>query len=617
MPPDPDRREKTRVLIAGGGVAALETVLALRELAAERAAVTLLAPNEDVLYRPMTVREPFAYAPAGRYELAPIARDLGAELVADRLDSVDRESRSVRTEGGLELPYDALVLALGAQPRARYAHALTIDDRHMDETLHGLVQDIEGGYLDSLAVLIPERMAWQLPAYEIALMMAGRAFDMEARLAITIVTAEPAPLALFGETVSARVAEVLDRAGVEVLTSATAETLEGGEVVVETASAAHPPRRLAPKRTIALPELYGPAVRGLPSAEHGFLPVDDHSRVRDAGPVFAAGDATDFPVKHGGLSTQQADAAAESIAALAGAPVEPQPLPSGGPRDAAHRRPAPVPDRRARRRTRAQLGGQRCADVEPADEDRGAVPRPVPRGARPRGCSRLTRCWTSRAKVGQARAARSACAASSSGHRPPVDDRVAPLVERDHLGQELGAHPVRLARDRVHAQVPVHSAALAIAMSARGRWRGSGSAGDRAQASHGPCDAVVGELGGEHVQRASRRSAACRPGAGRRRARGSRRRAPAARLRRRRPRRRRPRPAARARRRRGRARMGRTGWRSRAPATRRPGWFPRPGMSVRREAPRRRRPSRRRAPRARRRRASGPTRGPASIHVPA
>ena len=86
------------------------------------------------------------------------------------------------------------------------------------------------------------------------------------------------------------------------------------------------PRRIAAKRAIALPELYGPSVRGLPAAEHGFLAIDDHCRLRDAGPVFAAGDAIDFPVKHGGLSTQQADAAAEAIAALAGADIEPQPF---------------------------------------------------------------------------------------------------------------------------------------------------------------------------------------------------------------------------------------------------------------------------------------------------
>jgi hypothetical protein len=34
----------------------------LRSLAGERIATTLLAPNGVVVYRPMTVREPFGYA---------------------------------------------------------------------------------------------------------------------------------------------------------------------------------------------------------------------------------------------------------------------------------------------------------------------------------------------------------------------------------------------------------------------------------------------------------------------------------------------------------------------------------------------------------------------------
>jgi sulfide:quinone oxidoreductase len=58
---------------------------------------------------------------------------------------------------------------------------------------------------------------------------------------------------------------------------------------------------------IALPELYGPCVRGIPLSDHGFIRVNPYGRVPDAGHVFAAGDATDFPVKHGGIASQQAD----------------------------------------------------------------------------------------------------------------------------------------------------------------------------------------------------------------------------------------------------------------------------------------------------------------------
>jgi sulfide:quinone oxidoreductase len=72
--------------------------------------------------------------------------------------------------------------------------------------------------------------------------------------------------------------------------------------------------------------LYGPHIKGLPADPEGFIPVDEWSRVRGAERVYAAGDATDFAIKYGGIAAQQADAAAQSIAALAGAQLQPQPF---------------------------------------------------------------------------------------------------------------------------------------------------------------------------------------------------------------------------------------------------------------------------------------------------
>ncbi len=85
-------------------------------------------------------------------------------------------------------------------------------------------------------------------------------------------------------------------------------------------------RKMHVTRIVALPELYGPSVRGIPVSDHGFIRVNRFGRVTDAGPVYAAGDAIDFPVKQGGLGSQQADVVAESIAAVAGAEIEPQPF---------------------------------------------------------------------------------------------------------------------------------------------------------------------------------------------------------------------------------------------------------------------------------------------------
>jgi sulfide:quinone oxidoreductase len=307
-----------RVVIAGGGIAALEAALALRDLAGERLALQLVAPNAEFSYRAMSVREPFAYGAASRYSLAEIAGDIGAELIVDSFAWVDSERQIAHTEGGVELAYDALVLGMGARTRAVYPHALTVDDRRMDELLHGIVEDVEAGYVHSLAFVAPGPMGWPLPIYELALMTARRAYDANAQVEITVVTPEATPLAVFGDQASQAVAKLLRDAGIVTVASATAEVPSAGNVVIEPGE-----RTLSVDRVIALPQLFGPAVRGLPGDEHGFIPVDPYGQVRGVPCVYAAGDATDFAIKHGGIAAQQADTVAQSIAALAGAPVTP------------------------------------------------------------------------------------------------------------------------------------------------------------------------------------------------------------------------------------------------------------------------------------------------------
>jgi sulfide:quinone oxidoreductase len=269
----------------------------------------------------MSVREPFAFGPARSHDIAEIARDIGVELVVDRFARVDEPERTVHTEGGERLRYDALILALGARPRARYEHAVTIDDRRLDDLLHGLIEDVEGGYVHHLAFVVPARLGWPLPIYELALMTAERAYAMNVELAVTLVTPEEAPLEIFGDGASRAVAELLAERRVTIVTGATCEVPDGRHVVIDPGG-----RRIEVDRVVALPELDGPAVRGLRAADHGFIPIDSRCRVPGLERVYAAGDATDFPIKQGGIGAQQADTAARSIAAASGLPVDPAPF---------------------------------------------------------------------------------------------------------------------------------------------------------------------------------------------------------------------------------------------------------------------------------------------------
>jgi sulfide:quinone oxidoreductase len=312
------------VVVAGGGVAAIEGVLRLRRLAGDSVKITLLAPNEEFAFRALSVEEPFARGGAERHPLRRIARDTGAEWLRDSLEWIDPDGQLVHTGGGRELPYDALLVAVGGRTSPAYEHVTTFRDADADALLSGIVEDIEGGYSKSVAFIAPSGPVWQLPLYELALMTAERANSMGmADVELTLVTPDEAPLAIFGRNVGDALVRLLDRAGIAVHSSTVAEVPAAKTVRLEPQGL-----ELSADRIVALPTISGPGIRGLPSSGAGdFIPVDAHCAVPGTdGRIFAAGDATDFPVKHGGIGAEQADTAATAIAYLADADVAPEPF---------------------------------------------------------------------------------------------------------------------------------------------------------------------------------------------------------------------------------------------------------------------------------------------------
>jgi sulfide:quinone oxidoreductase len=315
--------DRFRVVICGGGIAAVEGLLRLRTLTGDALDATLVAPGGELRYRPLAVDEPFALRRVRSYPLGTIARRTGAEWVQDAAEWVDPDGQTLHTGGGRAFPYDALLLAVGGRLATPFEHVTVFDDAHADEAYRGIVQDVEGGYTRSVAVVLPQGPAWLLPAYELALMTAERAQSVgEEGLSLNVVTPEPAPLAALGEAASAAVAELLERDRVRVYAGARPDVPASRRVLV-----APEGPELEVERIVAIPRIEGRPLRGVPAGEGGFVPVDDHCRVPGMSDrVFAAGDATSMPFKHGGLGAQQADTAAAGIAALAGAKVEPEPL---------------------------------------------------------------------------------------------------------------------------------------------------------------------------------------------------------------------------------------------------------------------------------------------------
>jgi sulfide:quinone oxidoreductase len=311
---------KAHVLIAGGGVAAVEALLALSDAAGDRVAISVLTPTAELELRALSVAVPFAKGhEQRRFGFAPLANKLGATIIEGTLAKVVANDQCVFTQSGQRIDYDALIVAVGARPRPAYQHVMTFGEEPL--AINGLLADIEEGYSYRIAFVVPPGVAWALPAYELALMTRRQATAMGMDPEITVVTPEASPLAVFGREASVKVAELLEQAGVNVRTGAQARIGPSGRIGLGPAG-----ETLDPQRIVALPMLEGPRVCGLPLDQHGFVRVDEFTRVLGLDDVYCVGDAANYPLKQGGLATQQADVAALHVAAFAGAPVTPQPF---------------------------------------------------------------------------------------------------------------------------------------------------------------------------------------------------------------------------------------------------------------------------------------------------
>jgi sulfide:quinone oxidoreductase len=310
----------TRVLIAGGGVAALEAALALRELGEGRVSVEMLAPEPQFWYGPLAVAEPFGLGEVRHFDLAELAAAAGATFSPGALSSVDAGGRLFQTSAGSTVPYDILLVACGAGPTPAVPGALTFRGPADTDKIRTLLEEIVAGQVGRVAFVVPWGAVWSLPLYELALMTAGYLAERELDVELALVTPEEEPLQLFGRAGSEAVRELLEQRGIALHTGSCPVELVDGELRLV------PEGTISADRVVALPRLRGPRIDGLPQTVEGFLPIDAHGQVHGLSDVFAAGDITSFPVKQGGIAAQQADAAAEMIAANAGADITPQPF---------------------------------------------------------------------------------------------------------------------------------------------------------------------------------------------------------------------------------------------------------------------------------------------------
>ncbi len=321
------RGEKQRVLVAGGGLAGVEAALALRDLAADWVEVGLRDPRREFVLRPFAVGEPYGAARTFRCDRGQIAERCGASFHADGIVAVDAERRLAVTNGGERLPYDHLVVASGVRMHWAVPGAVTFWGVADEGQVGDVIDELRAGALRRLVFTMPDGCSWVLPLYELALLgISALAKAGIGRTQITVVTPEDVPLELFGPRASEQMCRLLEERGIEVIAGVTPVRFDTGALRIA------PGEEIEADAVISLPRLEGRQIAGIPHDGGGFIRVDEQGRAIGLDRIYAAGDVTTFPVKQGGIATQQADLVAEAIIAEIGAapgsrPFDP--IPSG------------------------------------------------------------------------------------------------------------------------------------------------------------------------------------------------------------------------------------------------------------------------------------------------
>lgn len=309
--------QPAKIAIIGGGVAALEAMLALNAISYSGADVHLFSPDPRFTLRPLSVSSGFGRGRILTYDLTMLAETARASFHNVSVTGVDPGSRSLRLSDDTGFEYDYLIASPGTEAVPAVPGAITYWGPSGNEAVSEAVEALRGRDGAKVAVTVPDGGSWPLPLYELALMITDQ---LGPTATVTILTPESTPLGLFGEASAEKVAAVLDDRNITTLLETSPAEFRDGTLLTSDG------KRVEADLAIALPLLTGRRIPGLPSDERGFIPVDRYGRIEGHEREYAAGDVTSFPVKFGGLATEQADVVAAAIAAEAWREPKPQPL---------------------------------------------------------------------------------------------------------------------------------------------------------------------------------------------------------------------------------------------------------------------------------------------------
>jgi sulfide:quinone oxidoreductase len=314
---------RPRVLVLGGGFAALESAFLLRMRLRDRVDIELVSDNGEFVFRPNSIYVPFGAKPESLLvDLRKPLRRRGIGFRQETVLEVDPDARRVGLADGSKLGYDKLVIATGADTAASEVPGLAENAATIwtTETMLGVRERFErvrerakAGQRSRVLFLVPPNNKCSGPLYEMVLMFETWLRREQARdhVSITWSTFEGSYIQAFGSRLHELVGSEFAERGIEGHTSERVSVVREDEVVYEDGSTR------SYDELIAFPPYVSAVSYGsLPSDDRGFINTELGTRqVVGHEEIYAPGDAGDFPVKQAFLAFLQADTVAEHIAA--------------------------------------------------------------------------------------------------------------------------------------------------------------------------------------------------------------------------------------------------------------------------------------------------------------
>ena len=171
------------VVIAGGGVAAVECALALHDLAGDRVRLTIIAPEPEFALRPLRTAEPFARGQVRRHAPRRTSPRTSAPSSSPAPSSGSTPSSHTLLCTGEDdrWPTTRSSWPSAPQHRTAFRKAAHVHRRPVDADFNGLLADIDEGYSHTISFVVPPGTTWPLPLYELALMTAQEAWAWGSR----------------------------------------------------------------------------------------------------------------------------------------------------------------------------------------------------------------------------------------------------------------------------------------------------------------------------------------------------------------------------------------------------------------------------------------------------